>query len=171
MKRTAAVITILFGIVSQGCSDKTEAPSQPNIGASFTMQIPSELKNEGVQVKTCALDSINGKPASEKGGWLIKRSQGAVLSGWLYDSSSLSDNGNLYILLDGGGKKYYALSTTKYPRDDVSKAINSPINFKLGFEMRASTNQVDAGSYHVALAQPGNKNPVSCTIPGTLTIE
>lgn len=176
--KVAVAVSLAIALIVSGCSnegaDKRSAdPIVDSIaGGVFVSQIPRKLvESTPLSHNRCALDTINGKTRSPENAWHLRRGQEAHLSGWVLGPSSHVTGPEVYIRIDGNGKRYVGLTTSRGPREDVAKASNVALDLSIGFALRAKTDQVETGAYSVAVVQSSTVGPTECQVPGKLIIE
>jgi hypothetical protein len=161
-----APICALAALTLTGCSK-----SEPNV---FSTEAKVILEGRGAPTKagSCALDSVN-QQAATNGAFHAKAGAGALFSGWAWNMESNKSSNYLAVRLTEkeGMKPFYAYTSTRGTRGDVTTAYKIPADSKVSFELDASALPGKAGSYKVELLQIWDTAIEICEVPAPLVLE
>jgi hypothetical protein len=133
------------------------------LGTSFSEITPPEIAGRDVGAGArCALETVNGaRPGAP---WQLSRQHRVVFYGWALDGASLSTSDWLVVRLTGvDGKRYYATTWARAPRDDVARELGTgPGIVRPAFDLTGTLQQVPPGTYGIDLIVGAPAGPVSC---------
>lgn len=184
MNRKLLPAVTLVAIALSGCSDKTPeyqestatTPAAPAETSTEQTQPPTtqfsefttDLQSLG-KVELCALDAINGN--SPQGGVFKVSSTGAVaFEGWAA-TTSLTNPGNVTVVLSKPGNAFSISGPAGIKRDDVAIAYKAEALTNAGFKLELPTLQVPAGEYAVSILHEEAGTQVSCASPLKMVVE
>jgi hypothetical protein len=134
------------------------------LGTSFSEIAPPEIAGRDVRPGArCNLEAING--AQPGAPWQLSRRHAVNLHGWALDGATLSTSDWLVVQLTpaGGGKRYYATTWARGPREDVARELGSgAASARSGFDLTGTLQQVPPGTYDVDVVLGAPTGPVSC---------
>lgn len=134
------------------------------LGTSFSEIAPPELAGRDVRAGArCALETVNGaRPAAP---WQLSRQHRVIFYGWALDGATLSTSDWLVVRLTGivGGKRYYAITWARAPREDVARELGTgPGIARPAFDLTGTLQQVPPGTYDIDIIIGAPAGPVSC---------
>lgn len=134
------------------------------LGTSFSEIAPPEIAGrEAKPGARCGLESVNGAPAGAP--WRVSRFHRVVFHGWALDAATLASTDWLVVALaqQGGGRRFYAVTWARGPREDVARGLGPGAAGTLsGFDLAATLHLVPPGTYDVELVIGAPSGPVSC---------
>lgn len=144
-----------------GCG--SEPPPVPGYGIA-DRDLPKMIAFDGAlaaipAVGRCALDAIDGKPASQT---KIKAGEAALFAGWM----ATADNRlpvDALLVMQSGSLIYASAVHSGGKRADVAAALNSPELIDSGYNTKVSLASVRPGSYQASIIY-GGSSPERCLL-------
>lgn len=133
----------------------------PSAFRSYNSPAPSHASNP-----QCSLDAINGQPAVAAKP--IPRSGGVTFGGWMGDGRGQFVAKGL-LILKGADHSYAVPFVTGTSRPDVAKAWNSQAMARSGYNLTATLNGVEAGTYSLLVTDSADPS-VWCDLRRTLIV-
>jgi hypothetical protein len=134
------------------------------LGTSFSEIVPPEIAGSETRPGArCWLESVNrAQPGAP---WQLSRRHRVDFHGWAIDGATLSTSDWLIVALTkaGGGKRYYATTWARGPRDDVARELGAgAAAARPGFDLVATLQLVPPGTYDIDVVLGTPAGPVSC---------
>ncbi|WFC42607.1 hypothetical protein [Pseudoxanthomonas sp. SE1] len=184
MSRKLFPAVTLIAIALSGCNDKTPeyqepmaaTPTVPADASTGTEQPPTtqfseftaDLESLG-KVELCALDAINGNSPQE-GVFKVAGAGAVAFEGWAA-TTSLTNPGNVTVVLSKPGNAFSISGPAGIKRDDVATAYKAEALTNAGFKLELATLQVPAGEYTVSILHDESGAQVSCASPLKMIVE
>ena len=135
------------------------------LGTSFSEIVPPEIAGgETRPGARCGLEMVNrAQPGAP---WQLSRRHRVDFHGWALDGATLSTSDWLVVALTnaGGGKRYYATTWARGPREDVARELGAgAASARPGFDLIATLQLVPPGTYDIDVVLGTPAGPVSCS--------
>jgi hypothetical protein len=134
------------------------------LGTSFSEIAPPEIAGRAATPGAhCSIESVNGAPPGEP--WRVSRTHRVEFHGWAIDAATLTTSDWLVVALakEGGGKRYFAVTWARGPREDVAREFGAAAGaVRPGFDLAATLQLVPPGAYDVEIIVGGPSGPVGC---------
>jgi hypothetical protein len=148
------ILLVVFGVAA--CAEY--------LGTSFSEIVPPEIAGRDVRPGArCGLETVNRAQPGEP--WQLSRRHRVDFHGWAIDGATLSSSDWLVVALTkaGGGKRYYATTWARGPREDVARDLGAgAAAARPGFDLAATLQLVPPGTYDIDVVLGTPSGPVSC---------
>lgn len=135
------------------------------LGTSFSEIVPPEFAGRELRPGArCDLETVNRARPGEP--WQLSRQRRVDFHGWAIDDATLSTSDWLVVALTkaGGGKRYYATTWARGPREDVVRDLGAgAAAARPGFDLAATLHMVPIGTYDIDIVLGTPTGPVSCS--------
>jgi hypothetical protein len=155
-----------------GCSKSSNTDRAVVIApGQFVLDEPSKLSEKAIlRSKKCSADSINGKERSKESAWQIKRGDPISLRGWAFSMDDKEAYPEVFVRLTGDAQTYYALTTSRHMRPDANQYLQINPSLTIGFELTATSDQIEPGLYDIMIMQRGAGDVEGCRTGATLIV-
>lgn len=168
--QTIPATILLAAMALQGCSGGGNSAREIAPGA-FVRDEPIQIAQSKMRNSSrCVIDTVNGEKPNKKGVWTVQRGDGAAIAGWAHGKDGTEAGEQVFVRLTGSVQTYYAVTAERPMRADVNEYFKLPSELKIGFEMRATIDQVEPGIYSVAVLQALSGGVEICELPVTLVV-
>jgi hypothetical protein len=121
--------------------------------------------------KKCRLDSINGKVRSEQNDWQIKHGDHVIFGGWAFSDDGASAPAEVFLRLTGGAQTYFAVTTRRLSRNDVTDFFHISRSLFVGFELPSATDSIEPGAYEIMILQVNGSRIEGCDTKTMLLVD
>jgi hypothetical protein len=170
-KISQIILTLGICLAMFGCSKSSNTDKEIVIApGQFVLDEPSKLSEKIKSSKRCSADTLNAKERSTEETWVIQRGAPIVLRGWAFSIDGNEAYPEVFVRLTGAAQTYYALTTSRHMRSDANQYLQINPSLAIGFELSATTDQIEPGIYEIMIMQRGSGDVEGCATGAMLIV-